>query len=323
MGEAAAASIPRLPRAGRIALMFPGQGAQRPGMGWSLAQRFPTARHTFEEADDLLGIGIGAACFHGSAARLRSTEICQPAILTVSVAALRVAEEHGLRGDIAMGHSLGEYAALVAAGTLSFSDALTVVARRGALAAGVARSAPGGMAALIGVPVSAVRALCREIGNVWLANDNCPGQVVVSGERSGIRRLVQVAGQRGMRVRLLEVDGAFHSRMMAPAATGLRAALAAVRLRAPTMQFLSATTAALEPVERVRAILGRQLTAPVRFTQTVKTAIHLGVERFVELGPARVLGGLVGRINSRVTTLHVGSAGDLACLDELATARWD
>jgi [acyl-carrier-protein] S-malonyltransferase len=301
-----------------IALLFPGQGAQQVGMGRALAEAFPTARRTFEEANDLLGYDLARICFEGPDDQLTSTRNCQPAILVTSVAAWRVAREHGVEGDLTMGHSLGEYSALVACGSLSFAEALRLVQARGDVTTDVATRSPGKMAALLGASDEDVEALCAEAGEVWPANYNCPGQVVASGLRNGVDRLLDLAHARGIKARLLDVDGAFHSSVMAPAAERLRDVLSNVKISTPSLPFLSATSAAFERGERLRALLAQQLTAPVRFTQTVRLALDHGVDRFVEFGSRRVLIGLVRRVRGDVQAVHVGEPSDLPALLALA-----
>ncbi len=180
------------------------------------------------------------------------------------------------------------------------------------------------MAALLGATDEEAEALCREAGDVWPANYNCPGQIVASGGRRGIDRLVEIARTHGFKTRVLDIEGAFHSSVMLPAADRLREALAGVRFSTPSMPFLSATTTAIEAkAERVRGLLAQQLTAPVKFTQSVRTALDLGVDQFVECGPRRVLVGLVRRIRTDVEVLHVGSPDDLPAIVALAQARAD
>ena len=220
-----------------------------------------------------------------------STRICQPAVLTHSVAAWRVAAEHGIEGGLAMGHSLGEYSALVACGSLSFEEALRLVEARGVATTDVVAAHPGSMAALLGASDEDVEALCLEAGEVWPANYNCPGQVVASGLHRGVDRLMDLARARGIKAKLLDVDGAFHSSVMAPAAEKLRESLSGVKINTPSLPFLSATSAAFEKGDRLRSVLAQQLTAPVRFTQTVRMALDHGVNQFVEFGHRRVLVG--------------------------------
>ena len=304
-----------------IAAMFPGQGAQSVGMGQDLAAAYDVARRTFEEADDVLGYAISEICFTGPAERLTATDVCQPALVATSVAAFRVAQEVGLEPELVLGHSLGEYSALVAAGAMDYATALRTVAERGAAMRDAGRAAPGGMAALLGPSDDEARALAQEAGEVWPANFNCPSQVVLSGSEAGIGRVVALAGERGIRVARLAVDGPFHSPLIAAAGERLRPALEAWEPRAPHPPFLSTTTCALEPPERMRAVLLDQLTAPVRFGDAVLAAVAQGADRFVELGPGRVLSGLVRRVRRDLPTAQVGEPGDLAALaDAIAVA---
>jgi [acyl-carrier-protein] S-malonyltransferase len=229
-----------------------------------------------------------------------------------------VAREHGVTGDLTMGHSLGEYSALVACGSLSFEEALRLVQARVDASTDVVAKTPGSMAALLGASEEDVEALCREAGEVWPANYNCPGQIVASGLHRGMDRLMVLARARGIKAKLLDVDGAFHSSVMAPAAEKLREALSSVKISAPSLPFLSATSGAFERGERVRHLLAQQLTAPVRFTQTVRMALDHGVEGFVEFGHRRVLVGLVRRIRPDVPAVHLGAPSDLPALLAMA-----
>ena len=287
-------------------------------MGRALAEVFPTARRTFEEANDVLGYDLARICFEGPHDDLMSTRHCQPAVLVNSVAGWRVATEHGFTGDLTMGHSLGEYAALVACGSLGFAEALRLVEARGEATNDVVAKSPGSMAALLGASDEDVEALCREAGEVWPANYNCPGQIVASGLHRGVDRLMVLARARGIKAKLLDVDGAFHSSVMAPAAERLRESLSSVKINTPSLPFLSATSAAFERGERLRGLLAQQLTAPVRFTQTVRMALDHGVDRFVEFGHRRVLVGLVRRIRPGVEAVNLGDPSDLPALLALA-----
>lgn len=297
-----------------IVAMFPGQGAQAVGMGQELAAAYDVARQTFAEADDVLGYALSEICFSGPVERLTETDVCQPALVATSVAAFRVAREEGFAPGLVMGHSLGEYSALVAGGALDYACALRIVAERGAAMREAARAAPGGMAALLGPTDDEARALAEEAGEVWPANFNCPGQVVVSGSEAGIDRLLALAADRGVRVARLAVDGPFHSPLIAGAADRLRPALATWEPVAPDPPFLSTTTCRLEPPENMRQVLLDQMTSPVRFGDAVLAAVAQGAERFVELGPGRVLSGLVRRIRRDLPTAQVGEPGDVAGL---------
>jgi [acyl-carrier-protein] S-malonyltransferase len=294
--------------------MFPGQGAQSVGMGQELAHAFGVAREVYEEADDVLGYGLSEICFSGPTERLTQTDICQPALVATSIAAWRVAREHGQSAELVMGHSLGEYSALVAAGAISFADALRLVAERGAAMQEAATARPGAMAALLGSSDEDADALCAEARDVWPANYNCPGQVVVSGTLEGIDRLLRLVSDRGGKAARLQVAGSFHSPLMEPAAARLAPALAAWAPVAPDPAFLSTTTCAIEPPERLQKVLLDQLTAPVRFGAAVEEALARGATRFIELGPGRVLSGLVKRVNRDAVSVQIGTPADLAAL---------
>ncbi|WP_217922519.1 ACP S-malonyltransferase [Miltoncostaea oceani] len=297
-----------------IVAMFPGQGAQAVGMGEGLAREHEVARRVFEEADDVLGWSVSELCFTGPIERLTATDVCQPALLTASVAAFRVAVEAGLAPALVMGHSLGEYSALVAAGSLPFADGLRLVAERGSAMRAAAQVSPGAMAALLGPSDDDARALAAEAGEAWPANYNCPGQVVVSGSDAAIDRLMELASERGVRAARLVVDGPFHSPLVAPAAERLRPALEAWDPAPPTPPFLSTTTCDVEPPERLRAVLLDQLTSPVRFGDAVTAAIALGATRMVEVGPGRVLSGLVKRVRRDLPTQQIGEPADVAAI---------
>lgn len=299
-----------------IGAMFPGQGAQAVGMGAELAAHSPAARTTFAEADDVLGYSLSQICFEGPLERLTETDICQPALVATAVAAYRAAvDATGFRPALVFGHSLGEYAALVAAGAMDFPTALRVVAERGAAMREAGRTAPGAMLAVLGLSDEELTALLGEVDGVWPANENCPGQVVVSGTVDGIDALEALTGERGIRSARLQVDGAFHSPLMTPAAQRLRPALESWEPAPPAIPFLSTTTCRVEPPENLRAVLLDQLTSPVRFGPAVAVALEMGVDRVVEFGPGRVLSGLVRRVRREVASQQVGTPADLAALE--------
>jgi [acyl-carrier-protein] S-malonyltransferase len=301
-----------------IALLFPGQGAQEVGMGEELASAFPLAEQTFAEADDVLGYSLSEVCFQGPVERLTETDVCQPALVTTSIAAWRVAAEHGLRADVVLGHSLGEYSALVAAGSMPFETALRIVAERGAAMHEAAQARPGAMAALLGMSDADAAALCDEAGDCWPANYNCPGQVVASGTREGIDQLLALIAERGGKATRLAVGGAFHSPLMEPAAERLRPALEAWEPQEPKIPFLSTTTAKLEDAAALRGNLLDQLTSPVRFGDAGQAAAEMGVTGAVEVGPGRVLSGLMKRINRRIPSRQVGAPSDLLGLESFS-----
>ena len=300
-----------------IALLFPGQGAQEVGMGEELARAFPAARRTFEEADDVLGYGLSEICFSGPADALTRTDVCQPALVATSIAAWRVAREHGLDGDLVLGHSLGEYSALVAAESMPFATALRIVAERGAAMQEAADARPGAMAALLGMDDTDAVAACERAGDCWPANYNCPGQVVASGTREGIERLLAIAGESGHRATRLAVAGAFHSPLMEPAAERLRPALESWEPAGGAVPFLSTTTARVEEASALRSTLLAQLTAPVRFADAGRAMAEMGVASAVELGPGRVLSGLMKRIDRTISCRQIGTAEDVLAMENV------
>jgi [acyl-carrier-protein] S-malonyltransferase len=303
----------------RLVLLFPGQGSQRPGMGRDLAAAHPAARTVFEQVDEALGVALSRLCFEGPADELTLTHNAQPALFahgSAAWAALRAATTPEVAA--AAGHSLGEFTAYHAAGALGLGAGARLVRRRGELMyeAGLAR--PGAMAALLGDLRETVEALCErasaEAGLVVPANYNSPGQVVVSGEVEGVERLMELAKEAGAkRAVRLNVSGAFHSPLMAPAADGLTAALAAAGIGTPRIPVASNVTGELvETAADAATLLRRQLTAPVRWTDVVTTlAGRFPDALFVEMGPGNVLSGLVKRIAPDVATATCGTAAEV------------
>ncbi|MGD0997209.1 MAG: ACP S-malonyltransferase [Thermoleophilia bacterium] len=297
-----------------IAVLFPGQGSQAAGMGCDLCDSFAIARDAFDEASDVLGYDLTGVCRGGSPEQLSRTEIAQPALLAHSVAALRVLRDGGFAFDVALGHSLGEYSALVATGALGFRDALTLVKARGEAMAAAAARRPGGMVAVLGLEAGAVEGLCAGLDSVWPANFNCPGQVVVSCAESSLEALEEAAKAAGARrVVRLAVSGAFHSPLVAPAAEALHNPLAATSWAAPAPAFFSTCSAEFEH-DGFPALLARQLVSPVRFEESIRRLSGEGYNAYLEVGPGAVLAGLVKRIDGSAAT---ATAGDI---DSLATA---
>ncbi len=297
-------------RSQRTALLFPGQGSQSVGMGRHLWENHADARELFEEAESVLGWNVRSLCADGPLEELTRTDRAQPAIFTCSVATWKVMENHGLDFTLALGHSLGEYSALVAVGHLTFSDALRVVETRGRAMWSCGRSQAGTMAAILGLDDQVVEELCAEAGEAWPANFNAPGQVVVSGSPDGVERVSRAALERGARkVMPLQVSGAFHSPLVAGAADELAEVLEAVEvLPASRGRFFSTTELRYPTVAELRGVLVRQLTSPVRFTGAIETALE-GVDAGIEVGPGGVLAGLVKRVR-RGLSVHATDTED-------------
>lgn len=300
-----------------VALLFPGQGAQFVGMGRDLAERFPEAKRVFEEADDVLGVALSRIMWEGPEEALTATLNAQPAILAHSVAVHRVVSSRLGEVAYAAGHSLGEFSAYVAAGSLRFDDALRTVRRRGELMYRSGEARAGTMAAVLGLEDEAVERVCREAsrpGEVCVpANYNSPGQLVISGDVAAVERAIEGAKAAGAKRALrLNVSGAFHSPLMAVAEAGLAEQLGTVRLERLAFPVVSNVTA--EPVDdagRARDLLVRQLTSPVRWTACVRTMLAAGVARFYELGPGSVLSGLVKRVERGAESVTLGTAAEV------------
>ncbi len=301
----------------KVAFCFPGQGSQAVGMGREMAAAFPTAQAVFDGASEVLGYDLAQVCFDGPLERLSSTDVTQPALIATSLACLAAVRESGFDADFVVGHSVGEYAALAAGDAISTADAVMLVRERGIAMAEAAAEAPGAMAAVIGLADEEVERLCAGLEDVWPANYNCPGQLVVSGTEGGVAALIEAATAAGARRAVrLNVSGGFHSPLTASAERRLRPALESVAIAEPRVPFLSTVTCQLERARDVVPILVDQLTAPVRFTQAVDALVRLGARTFVEIGSGNVLSGLVRRIDRGVKAISVGAPDDLAKLRE-------
>jgi len=299
----------------KVAFCFPGQGSQEVGMGEAVAARFPAARAIYDEASEAAGFDVARVCFEGPIEELTRTEVQQPALVATSLACLRAVESLGVAADFVVGHSVGEYSALAAAGALSTRDTLALVHARGQATAEAARDHPGAMAAVLGLEDAAVEELCTGIEGVWPANYNCPGQIVVSGEDAAVDRLVAAATERGARrVVKLRITGAFHSPLVGLAAERLRPVLEQAAWREPSVPFMSTTTGKIEPPNRFAELLVAQLTGPVKFTQAVRGLLEAGVGLFVEVGPGTVLSGLLRRCERSIRAVSVGTPEDLGKL---------
>lgn len=303
------------------AFVFPGQGAQEVGMGKALAAAYPAAMNAWLEAEQTLDAPIREIAWNGTADELARTNVTQPALLTAEVAALRVIEAKGVAPIAVAGHSLGEYAALVAAGALDFADALRVVRARGDAMQSVAETAGGGMVAVIGADLATLEAICAEIGGIAPANINAPGQVVVSGSEAGLNALESRASEvKARRILRLNVAGPFHSPFMAPAAEAVAEALSMAIIREPKIPVYANVTAAPQTTaEEIRANLIAQVTGRVRWEETVRRLVARGASHILELGPGSVLAGLIRRIHPEVAVHSVGDPVSLCSFMESAS----
>lgn len=309
------------------AVIFPGQGAQSVGMGRDVADASTAARAVFDRANDVLGFDLARVCFDGPAAELERTDIQQPAIFVTSVAIWEAWLEAGASQESIThcgGLSLGEYTALHVAGAVSFEDALRLVRRRGELMQQAAVASPGGMVSLVGADEAAAGALCeRARGDDVLApaNFNCPGQIVIAGSRSACERAVTLAGEFQCRAVPLAVAGAFHSPLMQSAADGLEPVLEQTRITTPKMKVIANVDAEYhcDPVS-IRDSLRRQVTQPVLWRRCVERIMEDGVGQFVEIGPGRILTGLMRKINRNVPCANVSTAESIASALAISSA---
>lgn len=295
---------------GKLAFLFPGQGSQYAGMGKALAEAFPAARATFDEADRALGFALSKLCFEGPEDELKLTANTQPAILTVSVAAYRVLEEKGIRPDFVAGHSLGEYSALVAADSLTLSDAVRVVRQRGTYMQEAVPAGEGAMAAILGLAADRLAEVCRQAAQAQVvspANLNSPGQVVISGHTAAVERAMEAAKAAGAKraIRLL-VSAPFHCSLLEPAGRRLTADFESIRFADLSFPLVTNVDADLVTTgAAARDALIRQVPAPVRWEESARKLIAQGCDTFIEVGPGKVLTGLLRRIDSSKTGLNV------------------
>ncbi len=314
---------------GKVAFVFPGQASQYPGMGKELAEKYPAARAVFEEADKALGFSISQMCFEGTEDELKLTANTQPAILTVSVAAYRVVAEKGLSPDFVAGHSLGEYSALVAVGSLNFTDAVRLVRKRGQYMQEAVPAGQGGMAAIMGISPAVVQDACKRAAQGEIctpANLNSPEQTVISGNASAVKRAVEIASQLGAkRSMMLAVSAPFHSALMMPAQEKLEKDLRATAfadLQVPLVTNVDADT--IRKGDEAREALIRQVTMPVRWQESMRLLLDEGVNTFVEVGPGKVLAGLMRQIERSVASLNVEDEKSLqATVEKIAGAKSD
>ena len=299
------------------AFVFPGQGSQYPGMGKDLAENFNVAKLIFEEANDALGFDIESLCFSGTESDLRLTANTQPAILTTSIAALRVLqEETGLSPSFVAGHSLGEYSALVASDALAFADAVRIVRQRGTFMQEAVPVGVGAMAAIMGIEGEELLILCHEAAQsevVAPANYNSPGQIVIAGHKGAVERAIVLAKDQGAkRALLLPVSAPFHSSLMAPAAKRLQTELESFNISPLIYPLVSNVEAvSCQDESKIKALLVEQVCAPVRWSESIQTMKDSGVTNYVEIGPGRVLSGLIKRLDRAATQKNIGDVDSL------------
>ena len=314
---------------GKVAFVFPGQASQYSGMGKELAEKYPVARAVFDEADQALGFSVSKLCFEGTEDDLKLTANTQPAILTVSVAAGRVLAEKGIAPDFVAGHSLGEYSALVAAGSVKFADAVKLVRKRGTYMQEAVPAGQGAMAAIMGLSPAVVQDACKRAAEGEIcspANLNSPEQTVISGHAGAVKRAVEIASQLGAkRSMVLPVSAPFHSALMMPAQEKLEKDLNAAKfedLQVPLVTNVDADS--IRQGEEARSALIRQVTMPVRWEESMRMLLDEGVNTFVEVGPGRVLTGLMRQIERSVATLNVEDEKSLqATVEKIAGAKTD
>ena len=298
------------------AFVFPGQGSQAPGMGKDVAEKFAIARQVFEEADDALGFAISRLCFDGPAEDLQLTENTQPAILTVSVAAFRALQEAGIDAPaFVAGHSLGEYSALVAAGALNLSDAVRTVRARGRYMQEAVPVGTGAMAAVIGGDLDAIERICAEARGdqvCSIANINAPNQIVIAGNTEAVDRAVELLSGVARKVVKLKVSAPFHCALMKPAQDRLAADLERLSFNEPAMPVVTNVDArATTAPDELRDALVRQVSAPVRWVDSMQLLVEQSIGTFVETGPGKVLSGLMRQISRDVKMLNVEDAASL------------
>ena len=305
-----------------VAFCFPGQGSVEPGMGREFAESIPEARAVYTRGSAAANLDLERLCFRAGADELLDTAVQQPALVATSLAVLAAIRAIGIEPDYVIGHSVGEFSALAACGSMTDEEAIELVRERGIAMAEAAARHPGSMAAILGLEDEVVETLCRKILGVWPANYNCPGQIVVSGENAAVDECCELAQEAGARRAVkLKVSGAFHSPLVARAADRLRPAIDKVKFQEPVAPFMSTVTARLESAQRMGPLLVDQLTAPVRFTQAASGLMREGVRTFVEIGPGNVLSGLVKRIDRSVKAVSVNSLAGLEELHDVLAAE--
>ncbi|MDG5788228.1 ACP S-malonyltransferase [Evansella sp. AB-P1] len=295
----------------KIALLFPGQGSQQVGMGKELSESYPICHQVFSKADEVLNESLSSLIFNGDEEELKRTENTQPALLTTSIGIWEILKEKGIQADFAAGHSLGEYSALVASGAISFEDACLAVRKRGQWMEEAVPKGKGTMAAILGMDRDTLVGVTKEITEtvdvVEPANFNCPGQIVISGTVAGVQGASELAKEKGAkRIIPLSVSGPFHSSLMKPAAEKMKDHLTNITLNEPSNPVIANVTAkAVKEPEAIRQYLYEQIYSPVLWEDTIETLVNEGVNTFVELGPGKVLSGLVKKVSRRLKVLPI------------------
>ena len=306
----------------QVAFLFPGQGSQFVGMGAELARAYPAARQVFEAADELLGFPLSRVAWEGPEEELNDTVNTQPALFVHSAASLAVLRQEfpGLQPSLAAGHSMGELSAVWAAGALTFPDALQLVRKRGELMKRSGERSPGGMAAIMGLEIAQLEEICSQSSRpgdlVQVANDNCPGQVVISGHKAALERAVELALKAGARRAVpLAVSIASHSPLMGPAAEEFHQAVERAHIQDPSLPIIGNVSATpLRTAQDIRTDLGAQLTSRVRWTESIRFMIQAGITQFYEIGAGAVLTGLLKRIDRQASAAAIGAPADFASL---------
>ncbi len=305
----------------QIAFIFPGQGSQSVGMGAELSRSYPVAKAVFDEADDFLERPLSQLCFEGPETALKQTENTQLAILTCSVATLKIITQLGIVPKVVAGHSLGEYSALVASGVLAFSDALRLVNARAQFMAEAGEEQDGTMAAILGMDIEQLENICRKVdGVVGIANYNCPGQLVISGEVDAVQDVISLASAEigARRCRPLPVSGAFHSPLMSSAQEKFQAVLNSVAFHSPQIDVvMNVTGETVADLDSIKQLLFQQITKPVQWEKTLNTIDNNRITNFIEVGPGKVLSGLVKRTLPDSSTFNVDNIETLLLVEDV------